>query len=119
MIGHFTQVVRDQAYAVGCAMVQFKKGRWHTTIYGCEYLNYFIFFLRQNNFFILIFQLLTLQISFVSPQIGDYSLTNINGYRIYEKSSRTASGCKTGRNKDFSGLCSPKEIFNNDLYYKT
>lgn len=82
MIGHFTQVVRDEAYAVGCAMVQFKKGKWYTTIYGC-----------------------------------DYTLTNINGYPIYESSTKAASGCKTGTHKEFKGLCSTKEIFNNDLYY--
>lgn len=32
MTGHFTQLVRDEAYAVGCALVQFKKGRWFTTL---------------------------------------------------------------------------------------
>lgn len=36
MIGHFTQLVRDQAFAVGCAMVQFKTDEY-TTIYGCDY----------------------------------------------------------------------------------
>lgn len=36
-IGHFTQLVRDQAYAVGCAMVQFKRGIWYTTLYACDY----------------------------------------------------------------------------------
>lgn len=28
-IGHFTQLVRDQAYVVGCAMVQFEKDGWY------------------------------------------------------------------------------------------
>lgn len=37
MIGHFTQLVRDQAYAVGCAMAQYKKGRQYTTLYTCNY----------------------------------------------------------------------------------
>ncbi|XP_031639592.1 antigen 5 like allergen Cul n 1-like [Contarinia nasturtii] len=35
-IGHFTQLVQDQAYAVGCALVQFKKDAY-TTIYACDY----------------------------------------------------------------------------------
>lgn len=34
MIGHFTQVIRDAAYAVGCAIVQFKKDRWFTTLFA-------------------------------------------------------------------------------------
>ncbi|XP_031640995.1 antigen 5 like allergen Cul n 1-like [Contarinia nasturtii] len=36
-IGHFTQLVRDQAYAVGCALVQFEKDGWFTSIFGCDY----------------------------------------------------------------------------------
>lgn len=37
MIGHFTQLVRDQAYAVGCAMAQYKKGRQYESLYACDY----------------------------------------------------------------------------------
>lgn len=37
MIGHFTQLVRDEAYAMGCAIVQFKKDKWFTTILACDY----------------------------------------------------------------------------------
>lgn len=81
MIGHYTQIVRDEAFAVGCAIVQFKEPKWHVTLYGC-----------------------------------DYTLTNINGYPIYETSSKTASKCKTV-NPTLPGLCSTKEIYDNDMFY--
>lgn len=82
MIGHFTQLVRDEAYAVGCAIAQFKKDKWFTTLYAC-----------------------------------DYTLSNILGEPIYEKSKKAASSCKSGNNPNFSGLCSVKEIYDNDLFY--
>lgn len=37
MIGHFTQVVRDEAYAMGCAIVQYKDKDQFVTLYGCDY----------------------------------------------------------------------------------
>ncbi|XP_031622206.1 antigen 5 like allergen Cul n 1-like isoform X2 [Contarinia nasturtii] len=83
MIGHFTQLVRDEAYAVGCAIVQFKKHGWYTTIYAC-----------------------------------DYSLTNMLKNPIYQGTSNTASQCLTGTNPRFEGLCSIKEIYDNELFYK-
>ncbi|XP_031622207.1 antigen 5 like allergen Cul n 1-like [Contarinia nasturtii] len=82
MIGHFTQLVRDQAFAVGCAMIKFKSGEY-STIYGC-----------------------------------DYSLTSIKSYPIYDTSSKPASNCTKGAHKQFKGLCSINEIYdNNDLFY--
>lgn len=36
-IGHFTQMVRDQAFLVGCAIVQFPDDGWYVTILGCDY----------------------------------------------------------------------------------
>lgn len=47
----------------------------------------------------------------------DYTLGNIEGYPIYDKSTKAASGCKSGKNKKYDGLCSIKEIYNNDLFY--
>lgn len=36
-IGHYTQLIRDEAYAMGCAMTQFEKdGKW-ITLYTCDY----------------------------------------------------------------------------------
>lgn len=36
-IGHFTQLVRDEAFAMGCAMTQFERDSKYTTIYTCDY----------------------------------------------------------------------------------
>ncbi|XP_031634413.1 allergen Tab y 5.0101-like [Contarinia nasturtii] len=36
-IGHFTQMVRDQAYLIGCAMIQFELNNWFITIFACNY----------------------------------------------------------------------------------
>lgn len=36
-IGHFTQLVRDEAYAMGCAMTQFERDGKYITIYTCDY----------------------------------------------------------------------------------
>lgn len=82
MVGHFTQLVRDQAYAVGCAMARYKKDNWYTTLYAC-----------------------------------DYTLANIEDYPIYEKSTKAASGCKSGKNNKYLGLCNVKEVYNDDLFY--
>lgn len=81
-IGHFTQLVRDEAYAVGCAMVTFKKGKWNTGLYAC-----------------------------------DYTLTNVLDLPIYEKSMKSASGCKSGPHEEFKSLCSTQEIYDNSLFY--
>lgn len=37
MILHFTQLVRDEAYAVGCAILQFKEGQLFRTLVACDY----------------------------------------------------------------------------------
>lgn len=81
-IGHFTQLVRDEAFAMGCAMTQFVQDLKYTTIFTC-----------------------------------DYTLSNIDDYPIYESSDEVASGCKTSINEKYPGLCSVKEIYDNDLFY--
>lgn len=84
MIGHFTQLVRDEAYTVGCSIVQYHKEGWYTTLYAC-----------------------------------DYSLTNMLNSPIYTSSPNIAgSGCKTGTNPQFNGLCSIQEIYDNEMFYK-
>lgn len=82
MIGHFTQLVRDEACALGCALVQFKRDKTYTTLFGC-----------------------------------DYTLTNIQDLPIYETSSKVASKCENGPNKEYSGLCNTNETYNNELFY--
>lgn len=72
-VGHFTQVVRDEAHAVGCAASRYTQGGWNTVLVACNYSN-----------------------------------TNMIGQSIY-KAGRTASGCKTGRNPKYPGLCSESE----------
>lgn len=41
MIGHFTQIVRDQSYKIGCSISQYveqKAGRtWYAVYYVCNY----------------------------------------------------------------------------------
>lgn len=82
-IGHFTQLVRDEEFAMGCAMSQFEQDNKYTTIFAC-----------------------------------DYTLSNIDDYPIYKPSTETASCCKTSINKDFPGLCSVDEIYDNELFYQ-
>lgn len=36
-IGHFTQLVRDEAYAVGCAIIKFTKDNKFTVHIACDY----------------------------------------------------------------------------------
>jgi hypothetical protein len=36
-IGHFTQVVKDKAVAVGCAISRYTKDGWKTTLIACNY----------------------------------------------------------------------------------
>lgn len=83
MIGHFTQLVRDESFAMGCAIAQFREGRWFTTLLAC-----------------------------------DYTLSNILDYPIYVKSSKPASSCVKGVNKQFPGLCSTAEDYvENSMFY--
>lgn len=81
-IGHFTQLVRDESFAMGCAMCQFNEIGKFTTLYTC-----------------------------------DYTLSNIDDYPIYKASNKPASECKTSINEKYPGLCSIKEIFDNELFY--
>lgn len=80
-IGHFTQLVRDESYAMGCAMSQFEKDKKYITLFAC-----------------------------------DYTLSNIDDYPIYEASEEAASGCQE-TNHEYPGLCSIKEIYDNELFY--
>ena len=36
-IGHFTQVVRDNAVAIGCAVSRYTDGTWKATLVACNY----------------------------------------------------------------------------------
>lgn len=36
-IGHFTQVVRDSAIAIGCAASRYTSGTWKSTLIACNY----------------------------------------------------------------------------------
>lgn len=36
-IGHFTQLARDEAFVMGCAMCQFERDFKFTTIFACDY----------------------------------------------------------------------------------
>lgn len=105
MMGHFTQLVRDEAYAVGCALAQFKNGRWFTTL--------FAWFVFEHLFSLNFLHKLRL----FTRLYSDYTLTNIQDNPIYEKSTKPASKCKTGVNKEYRGLCSTKEIYKNELFY--
>lgn len=82
-IGHFTQLVRDESFAVGCGMSQFEKDKKFTTIYTC-----------------------------------DYTLSSIDDFPIYQPSNKPASRCTSTRNKNFPGLCSIHEIYDNELFYE-
>lgn len=73
--GHFTQIVRDQAYEVGCAITKFK----------------------QSGFF-------------MSYVVCNYAVTNMGNEPIYAAGA-TASGCTTGTNSQYPGLCSENEKF--------
>lgn len=75
--------MRDDAYAVGCAMARLKEDDEFITLFTC-----------------------------------DYSVAIISGKPVYKAAKKTASGCKTGTNKDYKGLCSIKETYNNPNYYK-
>lgn len=37
MIGHCTQVIRDKAYGIGCAIGNYKKNGWYHTYMACDY----------------------------------------------------------------------------------
>lgn len=80
---NFAQLVRDEAYAVGCAMAHFKIDKEYITLFTCN-----------------------------------YSAGIAKRRPIYKTDKKGASGCKKGTNKDFKGLCSVKEIYNNPDYYK-
>lgn len=36
-IGHFTQVVRDNVFAIGCAASRYTDGQWKSTLVACNY----------------------------------------------------------------------------------
>ncbi|XP_055606865.1 antigen 5 like allergen Cul n 1-like [Uranotaenia lowii] len=78
VIGHFTQVVKDRADRVGCAISTWTVAPWNNLLLACN-----------------------------------YALTNILGAPTYVKGT-TASGCTTGKNAQFPGLCSPSEVVKYD-----
>lgn len=80
---NFAQLVRDDAYALGCGMARLKIDGEFITLFTCN-----------------------------------YSVGIVNGKPIYKTGKKGASGCKKGTNKDYKGLCSVKEIYNNPDYYK-
>lgn len=36
-IGHFTQLIRDEAFAMGCAMSQYERDSKFTSLFTCDY----------------------------------------------------------------------------------
>lgn len=79
-IGHFTQVVRDEAHAVGCAA-----SKYTMTNQG-----------KQMKAILM---------------VCNYSRSNpYKGDKVYV-AGPTASGCKTGTNPKYPGLCSQNEKY--------
>ena len=37
VIGHFTQIVTDRAFKVGCAISQYTESKWKTSLIACNY----------------------------------------------------------------------------------
>lgn len=60
---------------------------------------------------------MTIDNEFVTLFTCDYSAGIVLGDPIYKTSKKTASGCKTGTNADYSGLCRVDEIYDNPNYY--
>lgn len=82
MIGHFTQVVRDEAYKVGCAMSQYTDSlKTPVALMACNYA--------------------------VANMIG--SPTYVPG--------PAASGCTTGKNPKYPGLCSENEKYDGQFFH--
>lgn len=80
MIGHFTQVVKDDAYKVGCSIAKYNHGHERKSLLACN-----------------------------------YAVTNVNGRPIYE-AGETATGCKSGTNPEFTGLCSVDELYEKPYF---
>lgn len=76
-IGHYTQVVQQNAYQVGCGLIV-----WYAEHHGKN---------EQNSYF-----------------VCNYAVGNILGSPIYS-SGATASGCTSGTDGNFIGLCAPDE----------
>lgn len=82
-MGHFTQLVRDEAYKVGCSFSRYtdKQTNMPYTLMACN-----------------------------------YAVSNIIGVPIYEEGP-TASGCKTGTNPNYPGLCSENETYEAQYFH--
>lgn len=37
MIGHFTQMAQDRATLIGCALINYRNGRYYTSLFACNY----------------------------------------------------------------------------------
>lgn len=73
--GHFTQIVNDEAYKVGCSISKFTENSVRYALMACN-----------------------------------YAVSNIRGVPIYGE-GETASGCISGINPYYPGLCSTNEIY--------
>lgn len=79
-IGHFTQVVRDISYKVGCGMSKFDdQNGFRRALIACN-----------------------------------YAVANTVNFPIYDEGT-TASGCKSGTNTKYPGLCSTNEKYHGLL----
>lgn len=80
-VGHFTQVVKDNAFKVGCAIAKYYDPSKKDTrnLLACN-----------------------------------YAVANIDTYSIYDEGP-TASGCTSGTNPTYPGLCSEDEVY--EAYY--
>ena len=76
---HFTQMVQDKAIQVGCAISQYTKGEWKSSLMACN-----------------------------------YAYPNLTPTPVYALGA-PASGCNSGANSRYSGLCSTSEKINPNV----
>lgn len=76
MVGHFTQVVKDDSFKVGCSIAKYSEPRGgKKSLMACN-----------------------------------YAVANLQDHPIYQE-GETASGCTSGINPTYPGLCSENEMF--------
>lgn len=75
-VGHFTQVVKDDSFKVGCSIAKYSEpSGGKKSLMACN-----------------------------------YGVGNLQDHPIYQE-GETASGCTSGTNPEYSGLCSENEMY--------
>lgn len=75
-VGHFTQVIKDDSFKVGCSIAKYSEpSGGKKSLMACN-----------------------------------YGVGNLQDNPIYQE-GETASGCTSGMNPKYTGLCSEKEIY--------